>query len=52
MQNFYILLGVLSITIALLVAVSILYYLINYQIKQKHLLQFHILNNKLKQVLH
>ena len=47
-QNFYILLAFLLITITLLIAVSIYYYLIKYQVKQKHLLPFH--NKKLKQV--
>ena len=35
-QNFYILLAFLLITIALLIAVSVYCYLINYQAKQKH----------------
>ena len=47
-QNFYILLDLLLITIALLIAVSIYFYLIKYQTKQKWLLQFH--HTKLKQV--
>ena len=51
-QNFYILLAFLSITIALLIAVSIYCYLINYQAKQKNLLPFHDTNNKLKQVIY
>ena len=38
-QNFYILIAFLIITIALLIAVSIYCYLINYQ--AKHLLPFH-----------
>ena len=50
--NFYILLAFLSITIALLIAVSIYCYLINYQAKQKKLLPFHDTNNKLKQVIY
>ena len=45
--NFYILLGFLSITIVLLTAVSIYYYLIKYQTKQKHSLPFHVTNDKL-----
>ena len=40
------------ITIALLIAVSIYYYLIKYQAKQKHLLPFHDTNNELKKVLY
>ena len=40
-QNFYILLVFSLITIALLRAVSISCYAINYQAKQKHLLAFH-----------
>ena len=39
-QNFCILLAILSITIALLIAVSVCCYLIKYQAKKKHLLQF------------
>ena len=46
-QSFYILLDFLLVTIALLKTVSIYYYLIKYQAKQKHLLPFH--NTKLKQ---
>ena len=40
MWNFYILLAVLLITTVLLIAVTIYCYLIKYQAKQKHLLQF------------
>ena len=47
-QNFYILLAFLLITIALLIVVSIYCYLIKYQAKEKHLLPFHNTNNKLK----
>ena len=47
-KNFYILLVFLLTTIALLIAVSIYCYLINYQAKQKHLLPFH--NTKLKKI--
>ena len=47
-QNFYILLVFLLITIALLIAASIYCYQIKYQEKQKHLLPFD--NKKLKQV--
>ena len=50
-QNFYILIVFLLITIALLIAVSIYCYLIKYRAKQKHLLPFHDTNNELKQVL-
>ena len=48
-QNFYILLAFLLITIALLIVVSIYYYLIKYQ--RKHLLPFHNTNNKLSFML-
>ena len=51
MQNFYILLAFLLITIALLITVSIYCYLIKYQAKQKHLLPFHHTNNELREVL-
>ena len=47
-KNFYILLVFLLTTIALLIAVSIYCYLINYQAKEKHLLPFH--NTKLKKI--
>ena len=40
-QNFYILLAFLLITIALLIGVSIYYYLIKYWAIQKHSLPFH-----------
>ena len=46
-HNFFILLVFLLITIALLIAVSVYCYLIEYQAKQKHLLAFHV--TKLKQ---
>ena len=52
MQNFYILLAFLLITIALLIAVSIYCYLIQYRAKEKHLLPFHDTNNELTQVLY
>ena len=52
MQNLYILLPSLLITIALLIAVSIYCYLIKYQAKQKHLLPFHFTNNKLKEMIY
>ena len=51
-QNFYILLAFLLIAIALLLAVSIYYYLIKYWAKQKQLIQFHNRNDKIKQVLY
>ena len=47
-QNFYILLSFLLITKALLIVVSIYCYLIKCWAKQKHLLSFHVTNNKLK----
>ena len=51
-ENFYILLAFLLIIIALLIAFSIYCYLIKYSSIQKHLLSFHVANNKLKQVLY
>ena len=51
-QNFYILLKFLLITVALLIAVSIYWYLIKDREKQKHLLPFHVTNNELIQVLY
>ena len=51
-QNFYILIAFLLITIELLIAVSIYCYLIEYRAKQKHLLPFQDTNNGLKQVLY
>ena len=48
-QNVYILLVFLLITIALLIAVNIYWYLIRYRAKQKHLLPFNFTNNKLKE---
>ena len=50
-QNFYILLGFLLITIALLIAVSIYCYLIKYRAKRKHFLPFNFTNNKLKEII-
>ena len=47
--NFYVLLIFLLITIALFIAVSI--YLIKYKAKQKHLLPYYIINDKLKRTL-
>ena len=51
-QNFYILLVFLLITIALSIAVSIYCYLIKYRAKQKHLLPFHVTNNELKEIMY
>ena len=51
-QNFYVLLAVLLITITLLIAVGIYCYLINYQAKQKHILPFHFTNNELKEIMY
>ena len=51
-QNYYILLAFLLSTIVLMIAVSIYCYLIKYQAKQKHLLQFHVTNIKLREVLY
>ena len=48
-QNVYILLAFLLITIALLIAVNIYWYLIRYRAKQKNLLPFNFTNNKLKE---
>ena len=50
MQNFYILLAFLLISIGLLIAVSIYCYLIKYRPKQ--LLPFHYTNNELREVLY
>ena len=50
MQNFYILLSFLLITIALLIAVTIYCYLIKDRAKQ--LLSFHHTNNELREVLY
>ena len=47
-KNFYILLTLLFITIALLIAVSPYCYLIKYRAKQKHLLPFYDTNKELK----
>ena len=51
-QNSYLLLSFLLITIALLIAVSIFYYLIKYLAKQNYLLPFHFTNNDIKQVFY
>ena len=48
-KSFYILLASLLVTIALLIALSIGYYLIKYKAKQKHLLLYYVTNKKLKQ---
>ena len=50
--NFYILLGFLLITIALLITVGIYCYLIKHQAKQKHLLPFQSTNNIVKEIMH
>ena len=51
-KKFYILLAFLLITIALLRAVGIYCYMIKSQAKQKHLLPFHLKNNKPREVLY
>ena len=51
-QNLYILLAFLLITIVLLIAVRICCYLIKYWAKQKHLLSFHVTNNKLQECVY
>ena len=51
-QNVYILLVFLLITIALLIAVTICFYLIKYRAKQKHLLPFHSTNSTLKEIVY
>ena len=45
-QDFYILLALLLMTTTLLINVIVYCYLINYRAKQKHLLPFHVINNK------
>ena len=52
MQNFYIFLVFLLITLALMIAVSIYCYSIKHRAKQRHLLPFHSTNNKLKEVMY
>ena len=52
LQNFYMLLAFLLTTITLLITVSIYCYLIKYRAKQKHLLPFHLTNNKLKEIIY
>ena len=49
MQNFFVLIEFLLVTIALLIAVSI--YQIKYRAKQKHLLPFNFINNKLREII-
>ena len=49
-KYFYMLLIFLLIAIALLIAVSIYCYPIIYRTKQKHLLPYHLRNNKLKKI--
>ena len=51
-QNFYILLAFLLITIALLIAVSIYCYLKKYRAIQDHLLPFHVTNNEIKEIMY
>ena len=48
---FYILLAYLLITIVLLIAFSIYFYLVKYKAKQKHLLPYYVINDKLINVL-
>ena len=50
-KNFYILLTFLLITIALLTAFSIYFCLIKYKAKQKHLLTYYVINDKLTNLL-
>ena len=50
-NNFYLLLAFLLINITLLIAVSVYCCLIKYETKQKHLLPFHLTNNKLKEIM-
>ena len=52
MQNFYVSLAFLLITMSLFIAVSLYCYLIRYRAKQKHLLPFHDKTNKLRKVLY
>ena len=47
-RQFYILRTFLLLTIALLIVVSIYFYLIKYQAKQKHLLPYHVTNKKIR----
>ena len=52
MQDLYILLTFLLITMELIIAVSIYCYLIKLRAKQEHLLSFHITNNKLREIIY
>ena len=52
LQNFYILIIFLLITVVLLITVSIYRYLIKYQANQKHLLPFQFTNSKLKEIIY
>ena len=51
-QNFYKLLAFSLTNIALLIAVSIYCYLIKYQVKEKQLLPFHVINNEVRGVMY
>ena len=51
-KNFYISLGFLLITIALLTTDSICCYLIKYKAKQKHLMPYYVTNKKFKKFLY
>ena len=51
-RSFYILLIFLLITIALLIAINIYFYLINYWAKRKHLLPLYNTNNELKELIY
>ena len=48
----YVLLPFLSIAIALMIAVSIYCYSIKHRAKQNHLLQFHVTNKELKEIMY
>ena len=50
-QNLSNLFAFLLLIIALLIAVSIYCYLIEYRAKQKHLFPFHVTNNELKETM-
>ena len=49
--SFYILFTFSLITIALLIALNIYCYLIKYQLKQEHLLSYHVTNKKLQEIV-
>ena len=51
-KSFYILLAFLLITSALLIGLSIYFYIIKYKAKQKHLLPFYVRDNELKEILY